>query len=321
MQRPHPDARARPGRDHVRAAQRARIISAGVTVACEHGVHAASVARISALARVSPATFRRVFADRDECLLAALEDAVALTQARVQAAYDGHARWVDAVRAGLFALLCLFDEEPRLARVCVLHAPAAGPAAFASRGEVLDALARILQRGRVPASTPRPTALTAQALVGGTLAIVHNRLLRSEERPLADMLPALMGMIVLPYLGPASARRELARPLPSRAASPPEPAWPHDPSYNAIADLGLHDLRLTYRTLRVLAVVAERPGLGNNEVGERAGVSDAGQTSKLLARLARLELLENTAAAGHVGAPKAWRLTAAGATLERAFRP
>ena len=51
-------------------------------------------------------------------------------------------------------------------------------------------------------------------------------------------------------------------------------------------------MRLTYRTSRVLAGVAELGGRGsdpsNRQVGEYAGIADAGQVSKLLRRLERL---------------------------------
>jgi hypothetical protein len=47
-------------------------------------------------------------------------------------------------------------------------------------------------------------------------------------------------------------------------------------------------------------------------VAERAGVHDPGQVSKLLARLGRLGLLENTGAGHAKGEPNAWSLTPLG---------
>jgi chromosome segregation and condensation protein ScpB len=80
-------------------------------------------------------------------------------------------------------------------------------------------------------------------------------------------------------------------------------------------------MRLTYRTVRVLAAIAAEPGLSNSQISQRAGVTDQGQISKLLSRLARLQLIES---AGHGGARKgasnAWRLTHRGEAVERAIR-
>ena len=53
-------------------------------------------------------------------------------------------------------------------------------------------------------------------------------------------------------------------------------------------------MRLTYRTVRVLSVIGEAPGASNREVAEGSGIADQGQISKLLARLERLQLIENT---------------------------
>jgi DNA-binding MarR family transcriptional regulator len=76
-------------------------------------------------------------------------------------------------------------------------------------------------------------------------------------------------------------------------------------------------VRLTYRTMCALAVIAAKPGLSNSEISERVGISDQGQISKLLARLARNGLIENTGRGWPRGTSNAWRLTPAGRRLER----
>jgi len=79
-------------------------------------------------------------------------------------------------------------------------------------------------------------------------------------------------------------------------------------------------MRLTHRTVRVLMVIAERPGASNREIAERSGIIDQGQISKLLARLARLQLIENTGDGQEKGASNAWRLSSRGAQVVRATR-
>jgi hypothetical protein len=76
-------------------------------------------------------------------------------------------------------------------------------------------------------------------------------------------------------------------------------------------------VRLTYRTTRVLEVIGAQSGLSKSEVAGRAGVSDAGQISKLLTRLSGLGLIENTGAGQARGAANAWRLTGQGTELQR----
>ena len=74
-------------------------------------------------------------------------------------------------------------------------------------------------------------------------------------------------------------------------------------------------MRLTYRTARVLEVVAEYPGASNRLIAEHAEIADQGQVSKLLARLERLGLMRNTGEGHAKGEPNAWRLTALGESV------
>jgi DNA-binding MarR family transcriptional regulator len=131
-----------------------------------------------------------------------------------------------------------------------------------------------------------------------------------RERSMLDLQGPLMAMIVLPYLGQAAAARELARPAPARRRPTP---LPRDP----LSDL---DMRLTYRTVRVLLAIAEQPGASNREVAEASGVHDQGQISKLLARLEHLGLVRNRDGYPVRGEPNGWRLTPRGEAVERTLR-
>jgi DNA-binding MarR family transcriptional regulator len=79
-------------------------------------------------------------------------------------------------------------------------------------------------------------------------------------------------------------------------------------------------MRLTYRTVRVLLAIAERPGASNRVVAQGSGVQDQGQISKLLARLEHLGLISNEGVGASRGEPNAWRLTARGREIERTIR-
>ncbi len=78
--------------------------------------------------------------------------------------------------------------------------------------------------------------------------------------------------------------------------------------------------RVPYRTARVLAAIAAAPASSNFEISVGAGIKDQGQISKLLARLAQLGLVENTAPGRSMGTANAWRLTPSGRRLEAAIR-
>ncbi len=286
------------------------------------------MADITSRARVSRRTFYEQFPDREGCLAAALEDALGVVMGELAGAGLESLAWRERVRLGLWTILAFFDREPVLARVCVVQALRGGPRVLERREVVLARLAGVVDEGRrVGARGEECTPLMAEGLVGAAFGIVYARLLKGSRRPLTGLLGELMGMIVLPYLGPGAARRELSCSVPvapARAASA-NAVRDAASSARAVADpLESVPMRLTYRTSRVLEGVAELAGRGsdpsNRQVGEYAGISDPGQVSKLLRRLEGLGLLVN-GGSGHLkGEPNAWRLTGKGELVSQSIR-
>ncbi len=313
--------RLRPGprglpRGQVTEIQRSRMLAAAVDAVTEVGYARMTVAQVISRAKVSRKTFYDVFADREDCFLAAFDQAVNHAMGLARDAYEGESEWREAIRAALARLLLFMGEEPNLAKLCVVEALAAGERVLERRARALDELARVIDRGRfVTDAVDEPPEVTAEGVVGAIFAVLHARLLEGGKEPLTDLLGPLMSMIVLPYLGARAANSELSRP-PLEIRVDVRPAAP---TRNTDPLEGLK-MRLTYRTVRVLMVIADHPGASNREIAEGSGIVDQGQISKLLARLARLELVENVGEGQEKGAANAWHLTARGEQIERATR-
>jgi AcrR family transcriptional regulator/DNA-binding MarR family transcriptional regulator len=319
-------SRLRPGpngmpRGQVTEIQRTRMLAATVEAVEEVGYARLTVAQVIGRARVSRKTFYDLFEDREDCFLAAFDQAIEQLDELVSEAYTAESRWREAVRSALLALLRFMDEEPGLARMVIVEALGAGPRVLERRAEILEQVKRVVDGGRAAASaraaraTEESPEVTAEGVVGAVFAVLHTRLLARGREPFSALLGPLMSMIVLPYLGPRAASFELTREAPKvirRKRSARRTA--RDPLE------GL-DMRLTYRTVRVLSFIGERPGASNREIAEGAGISDQGQISKLLTRLERLELVSNTGDGQVRGASNAWHLTERGAQVERATRP
>jgi AcrR family transcriptional regulator/DNA-binding MarR family transcriptional regulator len=292
--------------------QRSRLLAAAVRTVDELGYAGATVAHITLRARVSRRTFYELFANREECVVAVLQDAASRVAVEVERGGLGERSWRERVRGGLWAILSLFDREPVLARVCVVQGLRGSRGVLERREEILQDLARVLDEGR--AEGPRGAEcppLMAEGLVGAAFSIVYARLLRGDREPLTGLLGDLMGMIVLPYLGPAAARRE-------RALVLPPPALIAQTARNGVMPSAQSDplegipMRLTYRTARVLEDIAAHPGVSNRMVAEFSGIVDQGQVSKLLRRLEGLGLLHNTGEGHARGERNAWQLTLTG---------
>jgi AcrR family transcriptional regulator len=316
LPRPEASRREHPiGYQRVSEIQRARILGATVEVAGERGASNVTVAHIVARSGVSRRTFYELFADREDCFLAAFDDAIQRIAAVVAPAYGEPSRWREKIRAGLIALLELLDCERGTGRLAIVETLGGGASALERRRRVLERVIVAVDEGRgevMQGAGPAPMA--AEGIVGGVLAVLHSRMLEGGDDSLLALTGPLMSMIVLPYLGAAAARRELQRPVPERHAKPQ--TGPADP----LRDL---DMRLTYRTVRVLMAVAELGGGGsypsNRQVGVAAGMRDPGQISKLLSRLHRLGLIHNAGIGPGKGAPNAWTLTAKGSEVQQAM--
>ncbi len=311
-----------PARVRVSEMQRSRLLSAAVTAVNEEGYANVTVADITERARVSRRTFYDLFENREACLAALMQDILDGIESEISRAGLEGLSWQQRVRGGLIAILSFLDREPALARVCVVQSLRGGPEVLKHREEILARLAVVLEQGRNQnAASPRSngvTELTAEGLIGASLAIVYARLQRqSEDTPpsLTSLANKLMSMIVLPYLGVAAARRELNVSIPAAA-----PVAQESGSSSNGDPLAGVPMRLTYRTALVLGCIAQEPGASNRVIGDHAGISDQGQISKLLARLERLGLIGNTGDGHLKGEANAWRLTTRGSQVERSIR-
>lgn len=294
--------------------QRARMLASTFDVLNERGATNVSIADIVARSGVSRRTFYELFESREDCFLAAFEEALALATVRASSAYTSQQKWQGRIRAGLVALLGFLDEEPAMGHMLVVESLSAGPRTLERRRQVLERLASIVDEGRaLSANAELLPPLTADGLVGGALSLVHTRITRPGEGTLLGLANQLMSMIVLPYLGAAAARRELDSPVDARAAGHRDERLSSDPFKDA-------GMRLTYRTVRVLLAIAEHPGASNRMIGDAADIRDQGQISKLLNRLQRLELITNTGLGHNQGAPNEWALTTIGRQLIGSFR-
>lgn len=332
---------------HVAEMQRRRLLSAVVELAYDGalestpggaharvGVRELSVATLCGRAGLSRRTFYDLFGDRDDCLRAAFEDGVETVTRTVVRAVAGGAGtrrgvpgWSERVRTGLTAVLSLLDQEPGLGCLLIVDGPGLGPKALEVRRRVLAQAAHAIDQGRAEARAGRePPPLTAEGTVGAVLAVIHDRLLagqppaieggprmgEGDRRSLTELAGPLMALIVHPYLGSAAARREL-----QKATTSVEPILARRLPADPFKDL---PIRLTYRTALVLHSIAQSPGSSSRQVADASGITDPGQISRLLTRLRRTGLIQDTGTGPTKGMARAWSLTKHGEDILQATK-
>jgi AcrR family transcriptional regulator len=293
------------GRDRLLGIQRARLTRAMCELCSERGVDGLVVGDVVERAGVSRRTFYEIFRDREECFVAALEEAAERAGEIATVGYEAGNSWAERIRRALEAVLRFADEDPAAGRTLFIESLGAGVRAREIRSGIVNRLVDIVDAGRHAGDNGSPaTRLTAEGVVGGVASVIHDRLVSGDPALLTDLLNDFMSMIVLPYLGPDAAREELQR----LSAS----VVPRARSITATASLQRLEMRLTYRTVMVLSAIAANPGRSNKAVSAASGVTDQGQISKLLSRLEGFGLVENAGAGSPRGAKNAWILTEQG---------
>jgi AcrR family transcriptional regulator len=311
-------ARARGGpvsREQAREMQQRRILDATVGEVGERGVRGATVAGVTGRAGVSRSTFYEIFDDLEACILTALSEAATHSTTVISRAFAEHESWEDGVLAALVALLTSFDRDPLLARVCLLETLAGSAAVLDHRARELAALNSLVDVGRKELRRGgKVSELAAEASVAAVAGILHTRLVTGDAPPFIGLLGQMVGLVLTPYLDPADVVREvnraeemaytIARGCSSTHATARLPSVLQNPG--------------AYRARSCLAFLASNLGASNKAVAAGIGVSNLGQVSELLKRLASAGLLVKHS--NGIGRPNSWWLTPQGERAAQALQ-
>jgi AcrR family transcriptional regulator len=278
--------------------QRARLTEAMVWVSATHGYAAASVARVGQRAGTSRRTFYKHFANREECFIAALQQGFAGVHETLAACCAEQDTSVARLRAAAWEAICLIEHEPKITRMCVVEALAAGPAALEARRRALDRLAALIEGSAAPGHPG-----IARALLGAGLDRLHDELTSPAARfdPVKLYREVAYPCLVL-VVGPDAAGALALQPPPPRSAparrerlSEPVPARRH----------------VTPRLQRTLMFLATYPGATNAELQQELEMAHASQMSRYLHNLRNQGLVS----VERDGRRRSWSLTGAGHQL------
>jgi len=255
------ERKLRPGRrlpqEEVARNQRERLFAALVAVVAEKGYEATRVADLLELSGVSRSAFYEHFADKEECLVAALGEFIApVTRSLVGDEDENGIPNEERVRETFENLIRMIVDQPPTARLCFVEIYAAGPRGIeqidwtidAFRTFVVETVERMPDRETLPPEVIR-------AMMGGIRKVIHTRLYRGEERELIKLAPQLWDWVQSYKAPPVPLRRPRIRPPQTFDRGAYEPAE---------------------RILRALAsVVAEKgyPAMTVNDVASRASIS------------------------------------------------
>ncbi len=180
----------------------AAIITATIEVVGRRGYHDAPIAEIAARAGVCLATLHHLYPSREECFLAAYRQTSDQLTTIALDAFAAETEWIDALNAGLRALLEAAAGDPARARVCFVEVQAAGFRAAVLRDETIGRLQTMLDAAPMTAGRERWTLLT-RSLIGGIDYIIQRRLVAGKAAELPGLTDDLTTLVATPLLGQA----------------------------------------------------------------------------------------------------------------------
>lgn len=195
-------------REYVAEHQRERLLDAISALLDERGYEATTVAAISQRAGVSKSDFYRHFDSKEDCFLAAYDDAVEGLRAEVLASCAQREGWAEGVRAGVDATLARLAARPEQANLLLVEGLRAGPRVNRRFQDAVDSFVPYL-RDRAPVSSAAPPDRDAadEAVVGGIASLLGRRVLAGETGALAEFAPDIAEFALSTYIGIAEARR------------------------------------------------------------------------------------------------------------------
>jgi AcrR family transcriptional regulator len=192
--------------------QRDRILSAVVQIASTTGYQGLTVGAVIARAGVSRRTFYELFSDKQDVFLAAYDRVVTRLAADVATATGEGETWAEQIAHGLDTFLARLASDPATAHLCIVEILAAGPPGLDRRALAMEAFRAFLEPGtrHAPAGLPIP-ALAAETAIGGVYEVVYTMVLQGRTAELPALLPELLQIALLPFLGAQAAADEAKR--------------------------------------------------------------------------------------------------------------
>jgi AcrR family transcriptional regulator len=193
----------------VRRHQRERLIAAVVHTMHAQGYEKATATRVASHAHVSKSDLYRVFSSKDECFVAAYEDAIERLRKQVgEAAREAADSWAQQVGAGLRAMLAFLAADPATADLLLVEGLRVGPEAQQRLTDAMRSFVPCLRRGwQASESRSRPRESADEAVIGGVAALLTRRVRAGETGRLEDFFPEIAEFALTPYVGAAEARR------------------------------------------------------------------------------------------------------------------
>jgi AcrR family transcriptional regulator len=183
--------------------QRRRLFAAAAAVFARVGYAEATAEAIAREAGMSKATFYEHFANKEDCIVALFDAAVAVLVGGMRAQGDAHATDApeDRVQASVRALLGTMADHPNEAQTLLVEMVGAGPRAMARRDAALDQVARYIdevnQADVARGAAPRlHSPHDAFAIVGAVVELASRQIRTGNPSDIRELEPVVERLVL-----------------------------------------------------------------------------------------------------------------------------
>lgn len=257
-----PPGRGRP-RSEVERNQRERLYAAMVAICARKDYTDVSVANLAELSGVSSRSFYGLFRDKEECLLATMEEILGAVEATTRRALGAERASGWQARVAVETFVAVVAAQPAAARLCLVTALCAGEGSRARMDDAINRFGTTIAAAleEIPGHAGMPAALS-EAILGGIAIMLYRRLASTELGGIAQMAPALEGW-ALGVPSPPGPLRSRARGTRMRAAAEPALFAAHVPAERILRALAGLIAEKGY-TATTIADVAARAQISQN---------------------------------------------------------
>jgi AcrR family transcriptional regulator len=197
-----PTGQERVSREVLSEHQRERVLIAVTGVFAKRGYQGTTVDDLLAAGKVGVGNFYSLFEGKEDCFLAAYDRIIAGARERIALASSRGSGWAAQTYLGLGALLAALLAEPLEARLALVEAQSAGPAAISRYNGLMDEAIGWLREGRALSAAARELpASFEQASVSGLAFYLQQCLLDSRRHSLDELLAETSGLLLEPLVG------------------------------------------------------------------------------------------------------------------------
>ena len=176
-----------------------RVLRAMAAAVAEKGYPETTVADVVERASTSQRTFYEHFANKEEAMLAAVDQGSAQMLAAILPAFRRAPDWPHAVRGSFEAMFAFGAVEPEYTQLGAVEIYAAGKRVLEQRDNVMAGLEGLLAPGYELA--PKTPTIAAEAIGGAIYALIYDQVKASGPQSLPEITPLATYIALTPFMG------------------------------------------------------------------------------------------------------------------------